>query len=121
MIEEVVEELKLYPWIIAVYLFGSQATGKAKPYSDYDICVITEPKITKAQRREILSFSSRKIDISIFWDLPIYIRFRVLSEGKPLFVRDEKKLHRIKARAFKEYWDFKPLLERHLKRVLSNV
>jgi len=41
-----------------------------------------------------------------FQDLPHAIRFRVLKEGKPLYVKDTLTLQRIKAETLKYYLDF---------------
>jgi len=112
-------ELKKLGHVEAVYLFGSQAKGGAKPYSDIDICVLTEPKITAKTKSSILSNSSRNIDISLFWDLPPAIRMRVIKEGKLLFERDELLTHRAKVKTIYDYQDFKPILDRHCARILS--
>ncbi|MBU0530702.1 MAG: nucleotidyltransferase domain-containing protein, partial [Nanoarchaeota archaeon] len=85
-------------------------------YSDTDICVITD---RGARKESILSNSSDKIDTSIFWDLPLYIRYKVIKEGKPLYVKNKLKMHRITVNTVLSYLDFKPLLERHFSRFLS--
>lgn len=119
VLAHVVRELKRLDEVKAAYLFGSQITGKAKEYSDVDICVLTKPEITKNMREGILSNSSRDMDISMFWDLPPNIRMRVIKEGRLLFEKDELLLHRAKVKTIRQYLDFKPLLARHLARVLS--
>ncbi len=102
--------------MISIYLFGSYARGREKPFSDIDICVIAAKG---ADRDEILSHSSKKIDISIFHDLPLTMRFRVLKEGQLLFLRDELKMHRIIVATIKSYLDFKPHILRRTERVLG--
>ncbi len=115
-IEDVVKSIKGEKGVEAVYLFGSRASGKQKPYSDTDICVITGKG---AKKEKILSNSSKSIDTSIFWDLPLSIRFRVIKEGKPLYVKNKMKMQRVEAETVLSYLDFKPLLERHLSRFLG--
>jgi len=115
-ITDVVNEIKKEPGVEAVYHFGSRVTGKAKPYSDVDLCIITGKNANKAS---ILSNSSDKIDTKIFWDLPLNLRFRVIKEGKLLFAKDELRIHRIKVSTVLSYLDFKPLLARHFSRFLS--
>ena len=112
LIKKIVKELKKIKEVKGIYLFGSYAKGKALPFSDVDICVITDRNISRSKRADILSNSGRKIDISLFWDLPIAIRYRVLKEGKLLFERDKMFLHRTTVKAVREYLDFKPLLKR---------
>lgn len=113
----VVNEIKKESGVEAIYLFGSRVSGKARPYSDIDLCVITDKT---AKRESILSYSSDKIDTSVFWDLPLNIRFRVIKEGKPLYVKDELKIQRIKVSTVLSYLDFKPLLARHFSRIVKN-
>ena len=112
-----VDELKNNNEVAAIYLFGSYAKGKPKPYSDVDICVIT-PKISKYVQRKILSYSSSKVDLSLFDQLPLYIQYRVFKDGKALFVRNPLQLQQIKVKTTLHYLDFKPLLMRHFKKVL---
>jgi len=105
--------------IDAIYLFGSRATGKIKPTSDMDVCVIAKKDIPKEAKEAILSNSSKKIDMVMFWDLPYTIRYRILKEGKPLYVKDRLTLQRIKADTLRSYLDFRPVIRRHISRVLG--
>ena len=105
----------------AIYLFGSYARGNAKPTSDRDICVLTGRNIPKQVKEEILSNSSRGVDISIFWDLPPTIRFRVLKEGKLRYKKDEIGLQRIKVDTLKSYLDIQPRIKKYCVRILGNV
>ena len=63
------------------------------------------------------SHASKKIDISIFHELPMSMKFRVLKEGQLLFLRDELKLHRIIVATIRLYLDFKPHILRRTERV----
>jgi len=117
-LDEIVNEIKKND-IDAIYLFGSHATGKVKPTSDIDICVIAKKDIPKEAKEAILSNSSKKIDIVMFWDLPYAIRFRLLKEGKPLYEKDRLTLQRIKIDTLKSYLDVQPMIRRHISRVLG--
>ena len=68
-----------------------------------------------------MSNSSRHIDISIFWDLPQVMRFRVFREGKPLYTKDELSLQRLKADTLKAYLDIQPSLQEDKYITLTNV
>ncbi len=118
-IDGIVNELKKNKKVDAVYLFGSYAKGNAKPFSDIDICVITERGVSKKVKEEILSHSSKKIDISMFWELPLMIRFRVIKEGKLLYKKDEIKLQRVKVDTLKSYLDIQPMIKRHCSMALG--
>ena len=67
-IDKIIEPFKKNRDVISIYLFGSYARGGEKPFSDIDICVIADKH---ANRDDILSHSSKKIDISIFHELPL--------------------------------------------------
>lgn len=118
-ISNVIEDLKKNLYIDAIYLFGSYATGNARPFSDIDICVITNKDIPKDEKESILSNSSKKIDISLFYDLPLNIRFRVIKDGKLLYRRDELLTHRTKVKTVNEYLDFKHIIMRHSLRLFG--
>lgn len=118
-LQDVIGELKKRREVIAILLFGSRATGRAKPGSDFDICVVARRDISKKLREEILSYSSGEIDTTLFWDLPPAIRFRVLKEGKLLYERDRLELHRIKIYAMKSYRDIQPMLKRHVSKIIG--
>ncbi|HID20342.1 MAG TPA: nucleotidyltransferase domain-containing protein [Methanophagales archaeon] len=66
-IKLIMNELRSNDEVEAIYLFGSYGKGNAKPISDIDICVLTKRNISKRVKEEILSNSSKNIDISIFW------------------------------------------------------
>lgn len=106
--------------VMAVYLFGSHAAGKATPLSDIDICVIA-PGIGEKEKTEILSNAYRDVDIIMFDDLPFAARWRALNEGKALYVKNRGFIDSLKWRAFKDYIDFKPILRRHMQALLPGA
>lgn len=112
-ITPVVEELRAHDAVLGLILFGSVARGCVRPFSDVDLCIVTEKNTTDAVRMELLSYGSKKIDVSIFSDLPIQIRFRVIKEGKILFCKDSLALHRLQVATVREYLDFEPFIRKH--------
>lgn len=115
---KLVGDLKSIDGVEAIYLFGSVTRGKAKPISDIDICVITNEDGNK-KRDEILSTASDKIDTSVFWDLPLIIQYRVIKDGKPIFVRNSMFLHKIATSTVNRYLDFKPVIDRRTMRMMA--
>ncbi len=116
--QKVAKEIAEIKGVNAVYLFGSYAKGTQKPYSDIDLCAITDQKISKKTKNEILSLANKKIETHILSDLPLYIQFSVFKEGKPLFVNSEENLDSIKWQVVRLYLDFQPRLERFRRRAL---
>ena len=101
-IKELINELKGYPEVAAVILFGSHAKGLAKPLSDIDIAVLVHSP-TKKIESEIAGCSSNKIDVVNFHRLPLYIQFEVLKYGKAVFVRDNTYFSQIKREVLHAY------------------
>jgi len=118
---KIVKEISKSKHVKAIYLFGSYANGKQTPLSDIDICVITGYGIEEAKKEDILSNASGTIDISLYEDLPLSIRWRVLNDGKPLFLRDKRFAEDLRWRAFKEYIDFKPIISSYVKKYLPGA
>lgn len=118
-IEEIAKEIAKIKNVKAVYLFGSYATGKIHPLSDIDICVITNKKVSYKTEMKIMGYVTDNLDISIFYMLPIAIRFRVFKEGKPLIVKDREFVNLVKFKTLQEYLDFKPLINRYIWETLG--
>jgi len=103
--------------IIAVMLFGSWARNEQKKLSDVDICIMP----ARGVGLDILVAISPDVDadVSYFYNLPLHMRHRVLAEGKPLLVNDEREFAEAKSRAVLEWLDFKPVRERLLRAMVA--
>ena len=106
--------------ILGVLLFGSVAREQQTPRSDVDVCLVL-----LHQRYDALFLSRKKIeymkqfdfDAHIFQQLPLYIRHRVLREGKVLFCRDEDLLYSVAFQTAQAFEDYKPIYREYLKEV----
>ena len=67
----------------------------------------------------LLSYGSKRVDVSLFFALPITIRFRVIKEGKILFCKDPLAIHRIKSDTIREYLDRAPHIKRQCLRAMN--
>ena len=105
--------------IIAILLYGSVVRGEEKPLSDIDIAVITERGISRTGKERILVHASPKLDLTLFWDLPLPIRFRVLREGKLLWGEDGLELHRIRRATLRCYREIGRMIRRHERRMID--
>ena len=111
----VVTRAKDDPDILAVMLFGSRARGEAGPDSDFDVCLVLAngPRSDADGTQKRLDYlAEADLDLTIFQQLPLYVRSRVLREGKVLFVRDEDRLYDVAIRSVKAWEDF-----RHIHRM----
>lgn len=117
-ISKIVGELKKYPKVMAILLFGSYVRKKIKPLSDIDIAVIAKNP-DKGIEADIASSSSNIFDVVNFHKLPLYIQFEVVKYGEPIFVRDKKYFLKIKREILKNYLEMSYLYERMSKRILT--
>ncbi|MEM7815750.1 MAG: nucleotidyltransferase domain-containing protein [Candidatus Aenigmatarchaeota archaeon] len=103
--------------ILAVILFGSYARGER--HRDIDICLVLNRKLKKTamSRKRVVYMSESDFDLHIFQQIPIYIRVRVLKEGKIIFCRDIDALYDIAGQTAKEFAYFKPAYESYLEAV----
>ena len=116
-LNNIAKEMSSTKSIKAIYLFGSVARGKAGPLSDIDICVMG--RLNEKEKSIILGFSSDNLDISFFEDLPTYIKFRVLKEGRPLIVKDKEFINEAKIKTARNYIDFRHVINKYSREVLG--
>ncbi len=107
-ISKIIEKAKKDKEILAVALFGSSVKGDGR---DMDICLILDrkyPNIEMSRKRlEFLSETGDNTDVQIFQQLPIYIRVRVIKDGKILHYKNMDKLYELVFEAIKEFELFK--------------
>jgi len=105
--------------VIAVLLFGSYARGE--PNRDIDVCIVLDRKYSPLQMsKKRLKFSSvlpGKFDVQIFQQLPIYIRKRILKDGKIMSCKDEDALYEIAYQTIKEFSLFEKSYNFYLEQI----
>jgi uncharacterized protein len=104
----------LYPQIKLVYVFGSMATGKAGPLSDYDFAVYLDEKNATERfnlRLTLMGELSQildtdKIDLCILNDIEgPELKYNMIKEGKLIFEKEPFKVL-VEPRILNEYFDF---------------
>ena len=108
--------------VLAVLLFGSRARGEATGSSDVDLCVVLDPARTDAGtavsvRMTYLEGTPDAFDIQVYQSLPIYVRKRVLAEGRVVYCRDDDALYALARRTIREFEDFRPRYQSYLDEV----
>ena len=106
--------------VLAVFLFGSAAREEQTDLSDIDLCLVLVPKITPIEptalsRKRLDYLKDFTFDVQIFQQLPIYVRRRVLKEGRILFIRDEALLYELAFHTAQAFEDFKPIYLSYLE------
>lgn len=104
-IEKIVEELKKEKDVLGIILYGSSLKGYKRSESDVDICVVAPEANREKLFKKILELmQDEKVDIKIFEDAPLYIKAKILKEGKAVYAKDEMKL-------FEYLWGFRKICE----------
>ena len=118
-IEGIAGELHDKRTVIALILFGSAARGQKRPFSDIDLCIVTSGMVPGNERLDLKSYGSQTIEIHLLDELPLAIRFKVVSEGKLIFCKDDLALHRVVADIIREYLDSASLIDMHSRRAIG--
>ncbi|MBU1104243.1 MAG: nucleotidyltransferase domain-containing protein [Nanoarchaeota archaeon] len=119
-LNSLVKKISQLPNVSAIFLFGSNVSGKTRRDSDIDVAVLTKNS-NEEEEFEIIGCGNKVFDISVFARLPLIIRFRILKEGKLLFCRDKKYLLETNLNTLKNYLDFSVFINRFYKRAIKNV
>ena len=88
----VMNSLKRDNSLLAIYLFGSRASGKARKYSDIDIAALYDEKVDKKEytdkRIEIMTAVSelldREVDVVVLNQAPPILKYHILKYGMRL-------------------------------------
>jgi predicted nucleotidyltransferase len=106
--------------VLGIILFGSRARGEAGPRSDADVCLVLDPGAPSglsASRKRLEYLAHSELDLTIFQQLPLYLRSRILREGRVVFVRDEDRLYDLAIRTARAFEGFR----HHYRRYLDTV
>lgn len=116
--------------IIAVYLFGSRASGRAGALSDYDIGVLLNKNTpvekfldAKLNLMQIFSdyFKTNNIDIVILNDAPSLLAMNIIEEGRVLFDFVREGRINFETKTTMKYLDRLPYEQRHLDSLITSV
>ncbi len=130
--------LATQPDIVAAYLFGSMAQGRAAAHSDIDIAVLLsripdgvvcdgEILPTGATDRrlalmaEFRRFANREVDVVILNTAPIILQNQVLRYGRRLYESDRRGRVDYEVRAGKMYVDSKPMHDFFTKALFKEI
>lgn len=102
------------PVVVAAYLFGSQAVGKAGSRSDVDFAILLKSDIDRENyfdlRLQMMADLSRllrfnNIDLIILNDAPPLLSHQVLKNGVLIYCADKEKQIRFVFKAIRDYLD----------------
>ena len=114
--------------IQAAYVFGSVATGRARPDSDIDVAVLVDRNVRPSQfleyRLELMAdlgsaLQRFNVDVVVLNEATPLLAHRVLSQGKLVFERSASARVRFQVQTASRYLDLIPMFEtliRYLKK-----
>lgn len=108
------------PEILGILLFGSTARQEENPKSDLDLCLVLLPRKYdnfSLSHKRLAYMKHFDLDIHVFQQLPLYIRHRVLKDGRVLFSRDEDLLYTLAFQTARAFELFKPIYREYLNEV----
>lgn len=104
--------------IVAAYLFGSRAIGRARERSDVDVAVLLdeEDSVARFERRlrlmtEVSDVCGREADVVVLNDAPPVLQHQVLRHGRLLYERDRRARVEFEVRAGRIYADLKSMYD----------
>ncbi len=115
--------------VLASYLFGSQATGKANKFSDIDIAVLFDSSVdSKDYTDKQLTLMSRlslridrEVDVVVLNHASAFLKYQVLKEGARVYERPGRDHRSFEAQAVLEYFDYLPVRDRIQSAILKRV
>jgi len=119
-VERLIDDVKTDERVLAVLLYGSRARGEETATSDIDLCVVLLPGRDTRDDQVAARMSYLKhgdVDVHIFQQLPLYVRRRVLREGKVLFCRDADELYTLAYRTAQAFENFRGIYHHYLDQV----
>lgn len=119
-IDRLLERARRDEQILALMLFGSRARHEHVDPSDVDVCLVLSPSKYGAKelsQKKLEYLTGSDLDIHVYQQLPLYIRVRVLKEGKVLYCRDEDQLYALAFKTIEEFGDFEHIYRDYLREV----
>jgi predicted nucleotidyltransferase len=123
--EAVRSQIFSYPAILAVYLFGSHSTGKAKPESDLDLAILLQPDQEDDFPVLELAVSlekvlGRRVDLVILNRAGELLKYQIRRHGRLLYDRDPRLRKQFEVRGRKSFEDFLYLHRRYIGRTFRH-
>lgn len=108
------EEIYSMDKVLAIVVFGSYATGRVKNNSDLDVCVLLDNNAQNNLIDEIKSYGNDELDISIFSELPIAVKYEIFNHGN--IYNSKISLREIKIKTRNAWFDYRVHLNKFYKK-----
>lgn len=113
------------------YLYGSRAGNSIDKFSDYDIGVVFDKKLSKKARfdlqlqlfddiSKILDVTTDEIDVVDVSDVPVLLQFNIIS-GKIIFCKNIIRKVTVESNIMAKYHDYHYYLDFYLRETLKKI
>ncbi len=113
--------------VLFCYLFGSLACQNHTSKSDVDLAIYLDKKKCPdffKKRLDLIAQLSQKLgkeaDVVILNTAPVFLKYVILKEGELILEKEEEKRFDFELKAMREYFDFKPIMEKYYERTLNS-
>jgi predicted nucleotidyltransferase len=111
--------------ILAVYLYGSYAGGRANALSDIDVAILARGDLTKAQlwqlEKNCAAQCPESVDLCILNLAPLSFRYQVTARGQRLWAANVGQVADWESLTWRLYWDQRPRLERNWQQYVRHL
>ena len=113
-IQALIEIFRRYPQMQAVYVFGSQASGRAGPESDLDLAIIPADRSLKAKKLDILAELAKlgycDVDLVFVDEDDLVLAYEAVRQNRLIYAVPEFDRGATYSRVVRKYLDFEPYL-----------
>jgi predicted nucleotidyltransferase len=108
--------------VLLAYLFGSQATGKSGPTSDYDFGLLARSPSYELQARishhlaQILK--TNRVDVVLLNQTPLELAYAIITQGQLIYQCDLATKVETEAQILSRYGDYLPILRAQREDIL---
>ena len=113
-IQALIEIFRQYPQVQAVYVFGSQASGRAGPESDLDLAIIPTDRSVKEKKLDILAGLARlgycDVDLVFLEEDDLVLAYEAIRQNRLLYAAPSFDRGGTYSRIVRKFLDFEPYL-----------
>jgi predicted nucleotidyltransferase len=123
--EQLMTWAQAQPEILALYLYGSYAEGRANALSDVDVAILAGGELTKEQLWQLEKRAAAQwpefVDLRVLNLAPLTFRYQVTARGQRLWASDVGQVADWESLTWRLYWDWHPRLERDWQQYVRHV
>ena len=127
---QLVEYLAGRSEVLAAYLYGSHAEGRANALSDMDIGVLIRDGLAEERLWRLEDalaadlgrvLHTDQVDLVVLNLAPLRIRYEVITRGKVLYSADDGARADFESYSLRRYWDFQKYLAEYDRCFLTRI